>query len=203
MKPLQLLLALLALCCYQVSISQTCPPNIDFETGDFTNWECFTGSTSVSGNQNVISLTSSGPTSGRHEIISGMSLPTFDQYGGFPRLCPYGGKYSVQLGNNGTGTQAEGLAYTFVVPSTIDTFTFTYFYAVVLQDPQHPLSQQPRFFVKAYDVVTGNLINCASFDYVSTGGIPGFQQSATNSSVLYKDWTPASLQFAGLGGHTV
>lgn len=203
MKPLKLLLAILAICCQHFSFSQTCPPNIDFETGDFTNWECFTGATKVVNGQNNISLTLSGPVSGRHEIISSSTLPTNDPYGGFPRLCPYGGNYSVKLGNNSTGAQAEGLSYTFVVPTSIDTFTFTYFYAVVFENPGHNTYEQPRFFVTAYDVVTGNTINCASFDYVSTGTIPGFLHAPNSSTVLYKDWTPASLQFAGLGGHTV
>ena len=203
MKLLKLLFVLLTFCCLQSSFSQTCPPNIDFESGDFTNWDCFTGTTRVVSGQNNITLTPSGPVAGRHEIISASSLPTNDPYGGFPRLCPYGGNYSVKLGNNSTGSQAEGLSYTFVVPSSIDTFTFTYFYAVVLENPSHSSYEQPRFFVTAYDVVTGNLINCASFDYISTGGLPGFAQAPNNTTVLYKDWSPASLQFAGLGGHTV
>lgn len=203
MKPLTLLLTLLALSFLQTAFSQNCPPNIDFESGDFTNWECFTGSTRVVSGQNSITLSPSGPVAGRHDIISASSLPTNDPYGGFPRLCPYGGNYSVKLGNNGTGAQAEGLSYTFVVPASIDTFTFTYFYAVVFENPGHAVYEQPRFFVTAYDVVTGNTINCASFDYVSTGSIPGFQHAPNSSTVLYKDWTPASLQFAGLGGHTV
>ncbi len=203
MKPLTLLLTLLAFSCLQATFSQTCPPNIDFESGDFTNWDCFIGSVRAVGTQNVMTLNPSAPVSGRHEIISASTLPTNDPYGGFPRLCPYGGNYSVRLGNQSTGSQAEGLSYTFVVPSAIDTFTFTYFYAVVFENPNHAGQEQPRFFVTAYDVVTGNTINCASFDYVSTGGIPGFVPAPNSSTVLYKDWTPASLQFAGLGGHTV
>ncbi|MDI9366627.1 MAG: PKD domain-containing protein [Flavobacterium sp.] len=179
----------------------TCPPNIDFENGDFANWECFTGTTSVGGTKNIISLTPSAPVAGRHEIIS--SPTNKDKYGGFPELCPYGGKYSVKLGNDASGSLAEGISYTFTVPANIDTFTFTYFYAVVFENPGHFIYEQPRFFVSAYDVVTGAVINCASFDYVSTGSLPGFNVSSVNSSVLYKDWTPASLQFAGLNGKQV
>ncbi|MGM3151233.1 hypothetical protein, partial [Escherichia coli] len=54
-----------------------------------------------------------------------------------------------------------------------------------------------------YDVLTGVPINCASFDYVASGGIPGFETSLNSIDVLYKDWTPAALQFAGLGGRQV
>lgn len=190
---------------FRISFSQTCPPNIDFEFGDFRNWDCFTGFTRVqaSSGLNQIVLNPTPPTPGRHEIISAASPVQIDPYGKFPTLCPYGGNYSVKLGNDRTGAEAEGLSYTFQVPVTLDTFTFTYFYAVVFENPNHPPEDQPRFFVTAYDVATGDLVNCASYNYVSSGNLPGFKQSKTNPDVLYKEWTPTSLQFAGLAGRTV
>ncbi|THU38153.1 T9SS type B sorting domain-containing protein [Niastella caeni] len=196
---------LLFILCFltQAYNQSTCPPNLDFEAGDFTNWQCFTGRVDTLAGKNIMILNPSSPEPTRHEIISASSNPGLDPYGGFPKLCPYGGNYSVKLGNNAIDAQAEAISYTFTVPTTIDTFTFTYFYAVVFEDPQHAMKEQPRFFVTAYDVGTGELINCASFDYVSTASLPGFQQSPTNSGVLFKAWTPTSLQFAGLGGHEV
>lgn len=145
------------------SLSQDCPVNIDFELGDFTNWQCFLGTTYTNGNQNVIDLNPSPATPGRHEIITANSNGTIplDPYGNFPMVCPYGGKYSVKLGNSSSGAEAEGVSYSFIVPNTVDTFTITYFYAVVFEDPQHPPEEQPRFFVTAYVTSTGNLINCA------------------------------------------
>ncbi len=181
----------------------SCPPNIDFELGDFSNWECSIGTTSSTGLQNVITLSPSAPTTNRHEIISAATRPALDKFGLFPKLCPYGGAYSARLGNDSAGRQAEGLSYTFTVPTNVDTFTFTYFYAVVLQDPQHSLEEQPRFFVTAYEVSTGNVINCASYTYVSGSGLPGFKRSRIDTTVLYRDWSPTSLQFAGLGGRQV
>ncbi len=194
---------LFVVCFFSKVHGQSCPPNLDFETGNFTNWECFIGRTDTLNGQNRMLLTPSPPQFTRHEIITSSAVPDLDPYGQFPKLCPYGGNYSVKLGNDFTGAQAEALSYTFQVPSTTDTFSFTYFYAVVFEDPRHSLPEQPRFFVTAYDVGTGKLINCASYDYVSTAALPGFQRSPTNPSVLYKNWTPTSLQFAGLGGHTV
>jgi len=192
------------LCFFSRAYSQnSCPPNLDFESGNFSNWECFIGYTDTFAGKNRMVLSPSAPLSSRHQIISASSNPGMDRWGGFPQLCPYGGNFSVKLGNDNTGAEAEAISYTFQVPTTIDTFTFTYFYAVVFEDPQHTLPEQPRFFVTAYDVGTGDLINCASYDYVSTAALPGFQKSPLNSSVLYKSWTPTSLQFAGLGGHTV
>ena len=199
------LFTLLLLSCFfkfTTVAAQDCPPNIDFETGDFAHWDCFTGSTSSRLAQNFITLTPSAPQAGRHEIISAANVG-LDVYGKFPTLCPYGNGYSVKLGNNSSGAGAEGVSYTFTVPATIDTFTFTYFYAVVFQDPGHAIYEQPRFFVTAYEVSTGNVVNCASYNYVSNGAIPGFQVSAADPLVLYKNWTPTSLQFAGLKGKTV
>jgi gliding motility-associated-like protein len=198
-------------CCiviFLISLTRTysqssCPPNLDFENGNFDHWECFIGNVDTFAGKNRMNLTLSPPQSDRHQIISAASNPGKDMYGGFPKICPYGGNYSVKLGNENTGAQCEAISYTFTVPSTVDTFTFTYFYAVVLEDPQHSQPEQPRFYVTAYEVSTGALINCASYDYVSTAGLPGFQPSPLNSQVLYKNWTPTSLQFAGLGGRDV
>jgi gliding motility-associated-like protein len=183
--------------------ANNCPPNIDFEEGTLANWDCFIGSTKDSAGINIINLQPSPPTANRHEIITRTSLPANDFYGGFPRLCPYGGNYSVKLGNTSTLRGAEGLSYTFQIPPSADTFTLTYYYAVVFQDPNHAPHEQPRFFVTAYDVVTGALINCASFNYISNGSIPGFKVSTADPGVLYKDWTPTSIDFSGLGGRTV
>lgn len=186
---------------FQAAFTQFCPPNLDFETGTFDNWQCATGITTVINGKNEIKLTPSLPIAKRHEIISTSGAK--DMYGNFPQLCPYGGKYSIKLGNESTGSEAEGISYTFQVPANVDTFSFTYFYAVVFEDPMHSAEEQPRFFVTAYDVATGNLINCASYDYISTGGIPGFKVSPIRSTVLYKEWSPVSIQFAGLANRTV
>ncbi len=178
-----------------------CPPNIDFEDGNLNSWQCFIGTTTTLGTNNVINLTPSAPTIGRHQLVDASSGN--DAFGNFPKLCPYGGQYSVKLGNAFTGAEAEGISYTFQIPASADTFSLTYYYAVVFEDPGHSSYQQPRFFVTAYDVLTGNLINCASYNYVSNGSIPGFAISPTNFGVLYKDWTPASIDFAGLAGRMV
>ncbi len=190
---------------FQQSWSQNsvCPPNIDFEDGTLNHWDCFIGTTSTNGTANQINLNPSPPTAGRHEVISAATVVPNDEYGGFPKLCPYGGQYSVKLGNNQPNSQAEGISYTFQIPPSADTFSMTYFYAVVFEDPGHPVIEQPRFFVRAYDVLTGALINCASYNYVSSGTIPGFQTPLTHPGVRYKDWTPASIDFSGLAGRTV
>jgi gliding motility-associated-like protein len=203
MKTLQL-----CICCL-LSISnllgQGCPANIDFEAGSFTGWQCAIGNTTVdTSGKNLMNLVPSEPLIGRHELISrATSIGIKDHYGNFPIVCPYGGTSSVKLGNDQVGGEAEGLSYTFTVPNLVDTFSFTYYYAVVFQDPNHTQVEQPRFFVTAYDVETGDLINCASYDYIATGSIPGFKKSLIQPDVLYKEWSPVSIQFAGLANRQV
>jgi gliding motility-associated-like protein len=196
------LIACLIFCAAAFAGTAQCPPNLDFETGTLDHWQCMTGAV-TSDTENHITLHNSAPAIGRHEIISASSAVQKDPYGNFPTLCPYGGNYSVKLGNEMVGAEAEGISYTFSIPPNVDTMTFTYFYAVVFEDPQHETWEQPRFFVTAYDVETKEVINCASYDYVSTSSLPGFQKSAINQNVLYKNWSPVSLQFFGLNGRDV
>jgi gliding motility-associated-like protein len=194
---LQLLTILITLLSFLEGAGQNCPPNIGFESGTFNNWETLTGSVTTAG----ISLSSGPSVFDRHTLMDRNSGR--DEYGDFPRLCPYGGNYSVKLGNDGVMAEAEGLSYSFVVPSNLDTFTMTYFYAVVFEDPGHLPIEQPRFLVTAYDLTTNQSLACSSFDYVASGSIPGFHTAQSRNTVRYKDWTPASLQFAGLSGHTI
>lgn len=180
-----------------------CPPNLDFEEGSLAHWQTLAGNATSNDGKNHIALTNSTPLAGRHEIISASTAIKKDPFGNFPTLCPYGGQYSVKLGNENVGGEAEGISYTFTIPANVDTLTFTYFYAVVFQDPRHATFEQPRFFVTAYDVQTGDVINCASYDYVSTALLPGFTVSKVRPDVLFKDWSPVSLQFFGLNGREV
>ena len=184
------------------SQNTNCPPNLDFESGTFNNWACFTGHVDTLKGRNEITLVASPATQGRHELID-FNTAGLDPYGDFPKACPYGGRYSVKLGNDDVDQQAEGISYTFQIPANADTFSIVYYYAVVFEDPGHGVIEQPRFFVSAYDVETGKVIDCASFDYVAKGSIPGFRQSLHDTDVLYKEWTPASIDFAGYSGRNV
>lgn len=179
-----------------------CPPNVDFEQGSLAHWDCFLGSVDTANGANVITLNPSPPTQGRHELID-FNTAGFDYYGGFLEACPYGGRYSVKLGNTDVNREAEGISYTFQIPPSADTFSITYYYAVVFEDPGHDQIEQPRFFVSAYDVETGRIIDCASYNYISSGAIPGFLHSPQNPDVLYKEWTPSSIDFSGLNGRQV
>jgi gliding motility-associated-like protein len=188
------------------SATTSCPYNLDVETGTFANWHCFTGSAILNSStmlNTVFGISETGPLTGRHQIINKLSSPTTDYYGNFPRLCPNGSKYSIQLGNASTGAQAESITYSIPIPSNNNNFVIAYNYAVVFQNPNHSMQEQPRFRAKIYDSVTNQAISCASFDFTASSGLPGFYISARQSDVLYKPWTTVTINLSGFAGHTV
>ena len=195
---LWLLFFLLLHCCARAQ----CPDNIGFGRGNLDNWSCSMGFVEIGSTGNTMILTPSPPTLGHHDITDSTG-GILDPYGDFPIVCPFGGRYSVKLGNDMVDKEADGLSYTFRVPANLDTFTITFFYAVVLQNPGHSPSEQPRFTVTARNEGTGDVVNCSDFDFVASGGIPGFKSSLVDPTVVYKEWTPASLQFTGMAGETI
>jgi len=189
--------------------AQTCPPNIGFEDGTFTGWQCFAGTVDQSGNY---TLPLTGPVTGRHTMFSkAAGSNSVDYYGGFPQLCPNGSNYSIELGDADVPSIAERISYTFTVPTNQSDYTIFYDYAIVLQDPApggtpHTTAQKPLFSAEIYDVESDQYITCASFSYNAGSSLPGFSQSRVNNNkgiVYYKGWTPASINLRGYGGRTV
>lgn len=172
-----------------------CPPNLDFEQGSYANWEFYTGNCCPINTSNF-----TGPIQGRHQLQFGAN---FDPYGGFPVVAPGGGTYSLKLGNDSAFWQAERARYYIQIPNGTASYTLVYRYAVVFQDPAHMPADQPKFEVNVFDSASGQKIPCNNHLYVSSSSLPGFKQSTKDPSVYYKDWTTATIDFAGLGGHTI
>jgi len=187
--------------------AQDCPRNIDFEQGNFNGWTCYVGSTAAINGQNQISLFSSGPIPNRHTMYSRpVDGGTVDQFGNFPVLCPNGSGHSVRLGNNLGGTEAEGISYTFTIPSNRNTYSLIYHYAVVFQDPNHAPYQQPRLELTVTNLDDDEVINCSSFTFFPNGSpLPGFFLSGQTDSVdvWCKNWTPVTINLNGLAGKTI
>ena len=205
---LQLLVLGLLLChSYYAVNAQECPPNIDFESGTFNGWTCYTGSTAEVNGQNVITLFPSSPTPGRHTMMSAFPGDGVDPYGGFPVNCPNGSGKSMRLGNNAAGTQAEGISYEFTIPANQDIYSLIYHYAVVFQDPNHEIFQQPRLELEITNVSDNSVIYCSSFTFIPYGSIlPGFFTSpnpGTDTPVWCKDWSAVSVNLNGHAGKTI
>lgn len=173
----------------------SCPTNIDFELGNFTNWYLYTGKCCPI---NTPSL--SGAVANRHVITSGIAL---DKYGRFPISDTSKGFFSLKLGNDRVGAQAERARYYVRVPANTNNYSLLLKYAVVLENPSHKPSEQPRFEVNAYDSLTGNPITCAQFSFVASSVLPGFTLSSVAADVYYKPWSMASLNLSGYAGKTV
>ena len=167
-------------------------PNLDFESGTFLGWQGETGVCCP------INTSLSGIISGRHTIMTGSGTD--------PNTCDVvtyvapGGVYSARLGNDHTGAEAEKLSYTLTVSPS--NSLFVYKYAVVLQDPDHSQSEQPRFQISIINA-SGTLIDpiCGQYLVVSGLNIPGFQ--TCNGDIRYKDWTTVGLDLTAYIGQTI
>jgi gliding motility-associated-like protein len=206
---LQLLLAGLVLCPgYFSANAQNCPANIDFETGTFNGWTCYIGSSAAVNGQNVISLSpSGGPVPDRHTMYSANRGDGVDEYGGFPVNCPNGSGHSIRLGNNSAGTEAEGISYEFTIPANQNVYSLIYHYAVVFQDPNHEIYEQPRMVIEISNVTDNRIIDCSSFTFIPYGSVlPGFFESPYpngNTPVWCKDWSAVSINLGGNAGKTI
>jgi len=182
--------------------AQTCPSNIDFELGTYVNWTYYIGS--FTGPGTPVWGGPSGPVVGRHTLTSGVGT---DTYGGFPVVSPGGGSYSLKLGANVTGSLAERATYTLTVPAVSGIWSLIYRYAVVLENPGHAASVQPKMVVTAYDNTLSTTVPCTSYTYVSSGSVPGFSLSSVPVGgvydVYYKPWTYGNMKFPGAAGHSV
>ena len=163
-----------------VSAQSSCP-NTGFEDGDFTNWTGGLGSCCP------INVGGTNIVNGRHTIMTGpgMDANTDDA---IPVVAPGGGLFSARLGNDQSGNEAERLTYSMTVDAS--NSLFIYRYAVVLEDPSHSASEQPRFDITMFDQ-NGAPIDCGVYSVTSAAGIPGFVtlQNQFFTTVNYKDWT--------------
>ncbi len=172
--------------------------NMDFETGNFTGWTGSTGDNTLSSSgplQNIVpgfqSTTMDALLSdmnARHTIVSAASGN--DPCGLFPMVAP-GGNYSVRLGGTTANYQGEILEQTFTVAP--GNTSFTYQYAVVLNDGGHSAGEQPYFKIEMFDQ-SGNLVPCSQY-YVEAGGsIAGFQPCGVGT--FYKPWTTVNIDLS-------
>lgn len=192
----------------QVDVAAQCPPNIDFETGSFDRWTCYTGYTAAVNGQNEINLSVSAPTADRHTMYTANS-GIVDAYGGFSVNCPNGSGRSIRLGNDRGGGEAEGISYEFTIPANRNIYSLMYYYAVVFQDPNHQQFQQPRMVVEITNATDNTLISCSSLTFIPYGSniLPGFFVSTLSGDdgtpIWCKDWSAVTINLNGHAGKTI
>lgn len=165
--------------------------NIDFENGSMNGW------TASSGFHPGFNPLGCCPNPGGQQLVT--SGAGTDPAGGFPVVAP-GGNFSLRLGNNITGGEADRIAQTFLVSAA--NANFTYRYAVVFQDPGHTASQQPAFKVEMLDS-TGTQVPCTFYNVAAGGNIPGFFTSQTQPGVVYKPWTNVLVDLTSYIGQNI
>lgn len=164
--------------------------NADFEQGNLTGWV-----TSSGFHPGYDPLGCCPNPNGQQTIMTGAGN---DPYGGFPVVYP-GGSFSLRLGNNGVNGEADRIEQTFQVsPSNAN---FSYKYAVVFEDPNHPANEQPFFEVEMLNAA-GNPIPCTAYYVAAGAGIPGFFNSPT-SGVIYKPWSTVLVDLTPFMGQNV
>ncbi len=171
--------------------SQACPININFATGDLSNWSAGTGL--VSGSFQAYPFPNNGVTTIPEYTlgITGIQVNTSastDPFGFFttiPTINGYSYGYSVKLGSTATsyelgrgnspGGFTRSVAYSIFVPAgpVSEPYTMTYAYALVLENGTHNSHEQPMF--KATLSTPDSTITCASPEYY----LPHLQQRRT------------------------
>ncbi len=178
-----------------------CPTNIGFEAGDLSHWQCSLGLIAKDGTISLTNYPFADDT--RQKIYKNVAPQELDPFGKFPVNCPNGSGYSIRLGNPLSGAEAERVSYEFTIPADKNYYSIIYNYAVVLQNPGHMPFEQPRFTAKVFDVSANAYIDCSSFDYTSSSGLPGFQNSSSGSAVVFKPWSPVTIKLNGYAGKTI
>jgi len=112
-----------------------------------------------------------------------------------PVVSPYGGKYSVMIGDSTLANYGVAiLSKTFYV--TTANADFIYEYAVFLENPSHPYYAQPIFMVKLLDQHNHIIQSCGEYNVVSGNGTENYNSIQYNDrfygavqTVYYKNWT--------------
>lgn len=156
-------------------------PNVTATTGNTTN-----------------PFQNTGVVEGRHTLITHQG---FDHNtGNVLPFIPNGETSSIRLGNEQAGSEAESITYYFSVDPENSILLLNF--AVVLEDPNHPTVEQPRFIVRVMNAEDSLIESCAEYDVYASAGIPGFT-SYNNGQILWRNWTKVGLNLSDYIGQNV
>ncbi|MCB9448303.1 MAG: gliding motility-associated C-terminal domain-containing protein [Flavobacteriales bacterium] len=204
-----------------------CGDNLGFEDGDLSNWDgCHfdggmnppccpiqcdvaglqPGINSVNGSLGTCNTRNPAANNIRHTLTTGAGFdPNSDNQ--IPIVAPGCGNYSVRIGNQEAGKQAECMSKTFMVYK--ENALFTYMYAVVFQDPpdNHTDDERPRFNINISS--NGSPVPCGgeylvvSKDAINQGYNNAANPACGDTSVWYKNWTPVATDLTAYIGQQV
>ena len=201
--------------------------NAGFEDTTFANWTAGTGNlTNYPGpttwtpgfSTTTINALESDPLA-RQTIMTnaaGFDVNAISTVSGLPEIpytAPGGGGVSVRLGNSyvtGVANTAETEKLDYPITVTPTNTSFTYKYAVVLENPTgHTATQQPRFTIQVYDM-SGNIVTgpCGTYNVdgiaasTDTSYHP-FNLNGFSPDGYYKRWTTVTIDLTPFIGTTV
>ncbi|MBP1645512.1 MAG: hypothetical protein H6Q16_1087 [Bacteroidetes bacterium] len=131
-----------------------------------------------------------GIVSNRHSIITNSSLKDANTNYHLS-MVPPGETYSIKLGNDFSNYQAEAIKYTF----RVDTNNFDILimkYAVVLENPDHNLFNQPRFKMEILDSSNVLIDSCGYADFYASSSL-GWNFF---NDVVWKNWTTIGIDLS-------
>lgn len=149
----KIIVTIIALAFIHIVHAQSQCPNGDVESGNFSNWQGYTGfnNNPIIGVLDLNTFAQSIVT-GRHNIVSSGAYDPV--VGGTILPVVAEGNFAIKLGNANNGAEAEIIAYTFTVDNINKNFSF--WYAPVMEDPIHSLDRNPFF---EYWISTTNVLN--------------------------------------------
>lgn len=176
--------------------SQACPVNINFASGDLSNWSATTGlmrgaiKTYPFPNAGVSVIPEYNISTTGIQVNTAISTDPYGFFPTIPSINGYAYNYSIKLGSTATsfdlgqgsnpGGFTRSVSYVIQVPagSTSEPYTMTYAYALVLENGTHNSNEQPLF--QATLNTPDSVITCASpqyylptFNNAGQGGGPG------------------------------
>ena len=139
-----------------------------------------------------------GVVDGRHTLITITDQGFDHNTGGNLPFLPPGENRVIRLGNDHSDREAEAISYRF----TVDYFKSILLlkFAVVLEDPNHDSSEQPRFVVKVTNSNNQLVEECAQYDVTAAGNIPGFN---SQGNVRWRPWTNLGIDLSPYIGQEV
>ncbi|MGB1040179.1 MAG: gliding motility-associated C-terminal domain-containing protein [Flavobacteriales bacterium] len=181
--------------------------NVDFELGNWQHWNPFVGDVYCPAGhaagciQNVTAGTSGAGANAQHRIVTGGNDV---DVAAVPRLNPRGGTYSIMLGDENGGGEVSMI--THVAKITALKPYFTYDFAVVFNDPSHPVQEQPFFDVQFLDSNGVKIPSCGNYFVITGTGIPGFITTTGSSGFgtwRYKPWSRITVDLSNYIGHNI
>lgn len=107
------------------------------------------------------------------------------------------GEYALRLGNKEGGKRAAKASFDLTVTSDVNFLVLNY--AIVVDDPDHEVEEQPTFSMTIKDE-DGGVLPCGEYSVIAGNNIEGFENCGT---WRVRPWTSAGFELQSFLGQTV